>query len=390
MKKIVGWTDRYVLPLLVLAGAFYGSRRLIASRPEAVREQARSRVVAVEVVYPLVTNHVVMVEALGKVVAAKHVDVRAQVGGRIIALHRDFEVGGRLRAGDVLVEMEREDYEAALAEAESAYAQAVLVEAMELQRQTIARQELQQDGTVLDEGPGRAIALREPQVEAARRSRAAAAAAVARARRNLDRTRIQVPFDAVVLRKTVDLGSVLAPQSSLAELASLDRLHVEAVLPPRALGWLPGLAADGHFAGRPAVNVGVEQGTDTVWHAGYLSRLVGDLRGNMARVMVVVEPRDPANAAPLLLGSFVQVRIAGNVITDVLAIPRRALREDGSVLLANEESGLVVLHPDVAWTTQDTAFLRSGLNPGDRVITTPLSAAVPGMPLDVRVSTEAL
>ncbi len=383
MKKIAGLVGRYVLPVLLLAGAFYGSRRLVASRPEAVRQQARARVMPVEVVLPVITNHTVVVEAMGQVVPANRIEVRTQVGGRVVHMHADFEVGGRLPAHARLAEIAREDYEAAVVEAESAYAQSRLVETVELQRQAIAREELLQEGSELPAGPGRAVALREPQVEAARHGRAAAAAGVERARRNLARTQLSVPFDAVVLHKTTDEGSVLAPHAVLGEVAGLDRFHVEAVLPPQSLGWLPAPHADGVFAGRPEVAVGVVRGADTVWRAGHLSRLAADMRGNMARLVVVVEDPLASDTAPLLLGAFVPLRIPGRTLHEVLAIPRRALREDGSVLLADADDRLEVRFPEVLRTTPEVALIGRGLDAGDRVITTSVSAAAPQMALKI-------
>ncbi len=383
MKKIVGWTGRYLLPLFLLLGAFYGSRRLIASRPEAVRQQAQDRVVPVEVVAPFQTNHTIQIEAMGQVVPASRVEVRFQVGGLVVETHEDFEVGGRIPAGTVLAKLERDDYEAALVEAESTYAERSLAEALERQRQAIAKEELRQEGADLAEGPGRDIAMRIPQVEAARRSRAAAAAGVERARRDLDRTAVRLPFDAVVLRKAIDEGSVLGPNAMIGEVAAVNRFHVEAVVPPQSLAWLPELDRDGRFAERPDVDVGMAKGPDTAWRSGYLSRLVGDMRGSMARLLIVVENPLDATEAPLLLDSHVKLRIPGKEIRDVWAIPRRAFRDDGSVLLATAENTLAIVEPEVVWKSRDMVYVSDGLTSDDRVITTTLAAAVPDMAIEV-------
>ena len=387
MKKVVGWTGRYILPVFLLLGALYGARRLVASRPEAMRQEAQDRVTPVDFVHPVRTNHIVRVEAMGHVVPASSIEVRAQVGGRLVALHPDFELGGRIPAGEVLASIEREDYEAVLAEAESAYAQSVLAEALELQRQAIAKEELAQEGTVLPDGLGRAIALREPQVEAAKRSRAAAAAAVERARRNLERTEVRLPFEALVLHKNVDAGSVLAPQASLGEVAAIDRFHIEAVLAQTLFRWLPSFDREGRFEGRPATEIGIAQGSETVWRVGHLSRLVGDMRGNMARVLVVVEEPLAAGETPILLGSYVTLRIPGVTLEGIWAIPRRALREDGSVLVAGEGERLVIRAPEVIRTTREYAFFHDGFEESDRVIITAVSAAVPDM--QVRIMSDA-
>ena len=383
MQKIVGWTGQYVLPVLLLVGAVYGARRLVASRPEAARQQVADQVMSVEVIHPVQTNHTVVIQAMGQVVPARRVDVRAQVSGQVIDLHEDFEVGGRIPTGTTMIHIEREDYEAALTEAKSVYADRTLAEAMELQRQAIAREELEREGSDLPDGPGRSIALREPQVESARQSRKAALAAVERARRNLARTEVRLPFDAVVLRKDVDAGSVVSTQTMIAEVAAVERFHVEVVLAPQSLAWLPELDAEGRFSGRPAVDVGVARGSDTVWRRGYLSRLLGDMRGNMARVLVAVEnPLDAADTA-VLLGSHVSLKIPGKELHDVWAIPRKALREDESVLLADDNDSLVIAQPEIVWKDRDMVYFSGGISAEDRFIVTSVGVAAPGMALKI-------
>jgi len=381
MQKMASWMSRYVIPLLLLLAAFYGARRLVASRPEAQRQVPAARVVPVEITYPILTNYTVIVEAMGQVVPARRVEIRAQVGGRVERVHADFEIGGQLPAQAVLASIERADYEAALVAAESAYAQAQLAETLELQRQAIAREELLREGSLLPEGPGRAVALREPQVEAALRARAATEAAVAQARRNLDRSDLRVPFDAVVLQKMVDVGAIVAPQTVLGVVAAVDAFHIEAVVPPQSLGWLPRPQEDGVFEGKPTVRIGITHGHATIWRDGYLMRLAADMRGSMARLVAVVEEPLSFEHAPVLLDGLVALRIPGKTLSNVLAIPRRALREDGSVLLADAEDRLASCFPEVLHQTPDIVLIGAGLAPGARVITTALQAAVPGMSL---------
>lgn len=374
---------QYVLPILVLAGALYGAQRLIASRPEAQRRKQPERVTSVRVVAPVLTTFTPEIEAMGQAQPAQHVVLRAEVGGRVTMLHPEWEAGGRFRKGELLVALEREDYEAALAEAQSRLAQANLQLDLDIQRQQAAEDELLQSGETLPEGAGRRIALREPQVKAARSAVAAAQAAVGRAQRNLDRTQLHAPFDAVLLAKGVDVGSVVSPQAMVAELAAIHRFHLEAAFPPGQLRWLPETTANGRFAGEPPVAVHVHTGGGTFTREGKMIRVLGDVDGNMARVLVEIpDPlHDDGDMQPLLLGMYGRCMLPGRELQDVLLIPRRALHDDKEVWVAGEGDRLEKRMPELLLTRDDVVVVGSGLPRDARIIVSPLVAAVEGMPL---------
>jgi hypothetical protein len=128
-------------------------------------------------------------------------------------------------------------------------------------------------------------------------------------------------------------------------------------------------------------------------------RLLGDLDpvGRMARLLV--EIRDPLGAAvpakapkegeppplalPLLLGAYVEVGIEAQQLTNVVEVPRLALRGDDSVYVVGKDDRLEVRGVEIAWRRADTVLIKSGIAAGDRVITSRLPNAVPGMQLRV-------
>ncbi len=383
MRKVREWIVRYGLALLVLAGALYGARRLVASRPETTRREMDSRAVPVRVITPVRTNYQVRVSSMGEVLAARHVSLRTQVGGRIVEVHPAFESGGRFREGEVLLVIEPDDYETALSEARSHYAQARLQEDLELQRQLVARSELTQSGSDVPDGAGRRIALREPQVEAARAAVTAADAAVRRAQRNLDRTKVVAPFDAVLLTKNVDIGSVVSAQAAVAELAAVDQFHIKASFSPGQLRWMPERDRDGHFLASGPVEVRARSGQSWFTREGRMVRLLGDLSGNMVRVLVSVPDPLTGDDDPLLLGTFAHCLLPGRALDGVLAVPLRAVRDGGVVWVAGAGDRLERLTPEIIWTGDDLALLGDGLNANARVIVSALVADVEGMPLIV-------
>lgn len=374
---------RYVLPVAVLAGAVFVARVLVASKPEAARQPPGEMAVAVSTIEAVRTNHTVEVQAMGNVVPARRVELRAQVGGRVIRRHPALEVGGHLAEGEVVIEIEREDYEAALADARAALSQAKLNEALERQRETVAADEWRQSGQVAADAASMAIALREPYIEAAKSAVAAAEGAVERARRNLERTRIKAPFDSVVLSTQAETGSILAPQSMVAVLAGTDMFHIEAAVPVASLDWI-GRLKDGAFDPMPAVRVTVVSGErDVVSSEGRAVRLLGDMSpaGLMARVLVAVDRPYDQTEGKLLLGAYAQCTIAGKRLDDVFAIPRSVVRDDETLWIADKDDRLAILKPELLRKGPEYVLVKAGIDGDMRIISSALPAAIPGMRL---------
>jgi hypothetical protein len=66
----------------------------------------------------------------------------------------------------------------------------------------------------------------------------------------------------------------------------------------------------------------------------------------------------------------------------VAEVPRAALHGD-TVYLVGPERELIMQQVDVAWRQLDSVLVAGGLKPGDRVVVSPISAAVAGMKLKV-------
>ncbi len=382
---MVSILSRYVLPVLVIAGGVVGARVLVAGKAEAARRAPGERAVAVRVVDPVLTNYTVSVTGHGVVVPARKVDLRVQVGGRVSRRHPALELGGRVAAGEVLVEIERDDYVAALAEAQSALGQAQLNESLELQRQLVAADEWRQSGQTPADEMANAIMLRKPHVEAARLASLAAAERVSLAKRNLDRTRVSAPFDAVVLRSHVELGSVLSPQALVAELAGTEVFHVEAALSVESLAWLEGLQ-DGVFSAPLPVAISLPSaGPQPVRCTGHAIRLAGEVSstGLMAKLLVAIDAPLTQGMSRLMLGAYVNCDIRGRTLESVFLLPRTALRDDDRIWLVNPDQRLEVLAPVVRWKDREVVLLGSGVAPGTRIIASALPAAVPGMLLNI-------
>jgi len=106
----------------------------------------------------------------------------------------------------------------------------------------------------------------------------------------------------------------------------------------------------------------------------------------MARVLVSIddplslETDDPA-VPPLFVGCYPRAEIIGRSFDSIVAVPRHLVRNGDQVWVMNEDDVLEIRKIDVVYRTRDEILVRGGLDPGERVVVTELSAPVEGMPL---------
>lgn len=355
---------------------------IFETEPTATRNNAaRETAMLVDVQTVSRGRYTPTVEAMGQVMPAQEINLGSRVGGEIIHQAEAFTPGRRVGKGVELLRIDPADYEVALLQRRSELQQAQADLALEQGQQTVARQEFELLGEDI-EAVNDALILRKPQLEQARARVAAAQAAVKQAELALARTRIRAPFPAQVLSREVSLGSQVSAGQSLGRLVGTGQYWVAATVPLAKLRWLR-FNANSDAPGAPVV-----LHHDTVWpegesRAGRLTQLVGELDSNarMARVLITIE--DPlalaqsAGQPPLVLGAFVRAAIEGQPLADVVRLERRLIRRNDTVWVM-EDSKLAIRDVDIAFLDRDYAYIRSGLENGDQVITSELASVVSG------------
>jgi len=97
----------------------------------------------------------------------------------------------------------------------------------------------------------------------------------------------------------------------------------------------------------------------------------------------VAQIEDPyrlhSEGTPLPMGTFVSASIFGSTVSDVIRIPRTALRGADQVLVVNDENKIEIRTIDVIRSDSRYAFVRGGVSPGERITTTAIEAPTNGM-----------
>ena len=148
------------------------------------------------------------------VVPKYETELVAQVNGQIVELSSAFVRGGFVEKGQLLARIDPSDYEAALIDAEANLASSQASLETERAQGKVAESEWRK---ITDALPTE-LSLRKPQLAQELAHVKAAEARVLRAKRDLERTEIRAPYDAMIEMRSIGLGSYVGTGSSVGKL----------------------------------------------------------------------------------------------------------------------------------------------------------------------------
>jgi RND family efflux transporter MFP subunit len=379
----LSWKTTLLICLVILLLAAGTVAAIFSTEPTAERSSAvKQTAMLVEVTAVERGTFRPAIVAMGTVRPEQEIVLSPRVSGPIVSISQSFTPGGFVERGEVLLEIDPTDYETALLERQSELRRASAELEMELGRQELARQDYEElRGTISSEY--KTLVLRQPQLDTARATVEAAQAAVRRAELDLERTRIRAPFDAHILTREANVGSQVAPGESLGHLVGVGSYWVEATVPVSNLPWIE-FSRAGDAAGSPVRIRNRVAWPEGVHRTGQVHRLIGALEDQtrLARLLVTVpDPlaHEPGSAGqpPLMIGSYVEARIEGKPIENVVRLDRAFLRQNDTAWI-NEDGVLRIRDLDVAFRDDDYAYVREGLGTDDLVVTTNLATVFDG------------
>ncbi len=328
-------------------------------------------------------DYQVMLQSYGTVQPRTRSMLVAQVGGQIVAINENVRGGGFFEEGDVLGRIDPRDYEAdvRISEASLADARQALAEAEARTQQ--AREDWERLGNA---GEAPELVLRIPQLEAAKARIKSAESALQKAKLDLERTKIVAPFAGRVLRKLVDLGQVVSPNTQLAEIYATDVVEIRLPLRNRDLGFirLPESYRFGSVGEDDRIAVTIR--SDLIGNEEWPARLVrteGAIDEAARQLHVIAQIDDPfghgsEGRSPLKIGQYVTAEIEGDRLSDVLVIPNNTIYQ-GSYVYVVENGLLQRKDITIAWQNDDDAIVDSGLEHGDQLVITPLGQVTSGL-----------
>ena len=381
------WVINIVLSIALIAAGIAGAAYISKTAPKARKRPPVQPLSLVQVVDVRPEAERILVPAMGTVIPAQEIVLESRVAGEIVSIHPEFTVGGHLKKGSEVLQIDPQDYELALTLAKARVKDAESKLKILKAEASAAKDEWRvinrnQAGKNNKPSP---LLIKEPQLTAAQAMLIAEKADVKKAQLNLARTKISAPFNAMVRKKQVDIGSQVSGQDQLAELVGTDEYWIQASMPVDRLNWI----MIPRNSGEPGAKVRIFY-RNGIELTGTVIKLLGELEveGRMARVLVEVkDPLGLNNAEnkhpPLLIGEYVRIEIEGRQLKNVYRIPRTALRDNTRIWLVSNDGKLEIRTVETLWRDAQSVLLADGLQPGEQLIVSDLSKPMDGMPLQV-------
>jgi membrane fusion protein, multidrug efflux system len=333
----------------------------------------------VMVAKPLQKPAVDYVQATGNTAALNSVDLEARVQGFLEKIN--YKDGASVKQGTVLFEIQRNTYEAQLAEAKATLASsqaAASIDQINYQRYV----------TLGHQGN---LAVTQKQIDDAKATLDQAKAAVENAKAsvelatiNLGYTRVAAPFDGVMTRHLVDIGSLVgySAPTKLATLLQISPIYVYFTVSEDVVLRVKQRRAQEGRATKDIHEIPVQIGlmTDVDYpytgHLDYVSPEVNPSTGSL-NLRGILDDAD----GRLLPGLFVRVRIPQPRLENALWVDETAISQNqlGRYLLVLSKDNAVEQRQVTTGQTEGgLTLIQSGLKQDDWVITSGIQRAVPG------------
>ncbi len=370
-----------LLPILILLVAATITALLIIFKPDPKEIAPERPVTHIEVIEVQAQSVQIKIQSQGTLLPRTESELSVEVSGRIIHVADSFRAGGTFQTGEVLVQIDSADYEAAVATQAAELANAELA----LAQEEAQAEQAAADWAALGKGEASDLTLRKPQLAQAKARIESARANLKRAQRDLERTQVTAPYEGRVLSTSADLGQYVSatPSSPIARIYATDRAEIRLPVTTREAELL-----ETRDRRQRSVYLRKAHSEDSpVWIA-HLARTEASIDPSSRLLYVVAaidHPFSPGKQQPKALhrGQFLMAEIEGRTISDAYIIPRYALRGSNTVYVVRDDFTLETRKVSIIQSDAKNAIITGGLAPGERVAVSPIAYYVENMPVEL-------
>lgn len=384
-SRAILWILKAVVPLATVAVSLGMAWQLIATKPQPPQQAVAEAVPAVNAAR--VSKHTVCfpVHSQGTVTPRTESTLVAPVTGRIVSVAESFDESGFFRKGDVLVQIDRRDFQVQILRLEASLksAQAEQLEAKQnLDRQT----SLQERGATTQADVDQAQAALDKAIAGI----AELEAQLVEAKNSENDTAVLAPFDGCIRQKQADVGQYVVTGTALAACFATDSVEVRLPVSNQDFGLLglplgttlepgkgPDVMLEAVFAGRRCH-----------WQGTIVrSEAMIDARSRMVYLVASVERPYEATEAnggqPLAVGMFVEVTIRCHPVDEAVVLPEACVSHAGELFVIDKQARLQRREVAVLRRQHNWVVVRGDLADGDQVCATRLDHPIPGMKVQI-------
>lgn len=411
-RRYLGLAAKIFAPILVLVLSVVSYAGLKATKPDVPQRPVRERIWPVASQKASISDYQPRIRLYGQAIAGRRVDLRALAAGEIVEIGDGLKEGGTVSKDDLLLRIDRFQFEGALVEAEAALAESRaryreieamitsehdamrrareqlaiskrdLERALPLAKRGTVSQKTADDRRMIVSEREQSLELRANnlEVQQARADQQRASISqydwrVRQAKRNLSDTELNAPFDAYVTGVNAEVGRIVGANDAVATLYDRDWIDIRFTLTNTQYGRI--IANEGGVTGR-IVEVLWHVGDEPVRYKATIERIAAEINAETGGVDVYARLVDPRRPIPLRPGAFVEVLVTDRAYSNVVRLPQTSLY-NGDTVYVVEDGRLASRKVNLIGATGTDILVRGDIKAGERVMVTRLSKAEAGL-----------
>lgn len=364
MKKFL----KIFIPLVIITATAIMIYIIFANPPQMKKEITKVSKIQVEVKNLNKEKFQVFLDSYGTAQASTKTTLTSQVSGKIIFINENFKNGAYFKKGDLLVQIEDEDYKA---DVKIANAQLILAKQTLLEEQAKAKQAKEDWKKFnIDEKPDDLV-LRVPQLQSSIATVEAKEADLQKAKLNLNRTKILAPYDGRVIEKSISIAQVISNNAQIGTIFSNDNIEVRLPIKNKDLNLIDiNLDAKVEF---------ISQLSNKIYE-GKIVRSESTIDENTKQLYLIAQIDE--NISNLKIGEYLKAKIEAKKLENVIIIPNETIYQSSYVYV--QKDGILEKRViEISWQNDEYAVISNGLKENDNLILTTLGSVKSGTKVEI-------
>lgn len=364
---------KLIYPLGVLAVALGLATMVVFSASEIKTTATAAVAVSVRVVTVQPQRLQMFVHSQGSVQPRQETALKPEVSGTVLWLSPELVAGGKFAKGDLLVRIDDSDYQRQQQKASAAVSRSQ-------GEKKLADFEFKRIKTLRKSNLASQSQLEKAQRDAVVSDAAyqQALADLAQANADMARTQVLAPYAGSVRNKSIATGQFVNRGEVIASVFATDYFEIQLPVSTEKLAYVTPQATTKDHPFKIELHA-IYAGQAQRWQA-VLARTEAEISrtSRMQNIIARLDSKMSQHSAPVV-GLFVQAKIDGIFVDNLVDLPRSALRQNSTVLVVGEDSRLNYRKVQVYRRYQDRVYLSAGLRAGERVCLSNLQSVVDNM-----------
>ena len=220
------------------------------------------------------------------------------------------------------------------------------------------------------------LALRKPQLDAAKASLQRRKVELQQANRNLSRTQIKAPYTGIITARNANLGNFINMGATIGTILNKEKVQISFALTPKDVNKID--------TDNKKITIQQSDNSNLSWPAT-IERIDSVIDPKTRLINVIAEVQDPFNteihSSALRVGTFVTAEFMGKTIERLYAMPQSAVLTDKTVFTVNSKNEVEILQAEIVHRNPNSVlvYLPTAENQSVQVISQGQGALVAGL-----------